>query len=147
MAKAKAKPKAKAKAKSKPKKECVFVPGISEALQKNKVPLSPAVKANGFVFVSGLPPIDPKTGKIVNGDIRRQTRLSLQNVQRALKASGSSMDRVVKATIFIANAAYFETVNDEYRKFFPKDPPARTFVTVGSWPWEFDIEIECVALA
>ncbi len=128
------------------KKECIYVKGMSEALKKAKVPLSPAVKANGFVFVSGLPPVDPKTGKVVSGDIRRQTRLSLQNVQRALKAAGSSLDRVVKANIYIANAAYYDTVNDEYAKFFPKDPPARTFVTVGSWPWEFDIEIECTAL-
>lgn len=132
--------------KAKSKKECVFVPGMSEALKKAKVPLSPAVKANGFVFVSGLPPIDPKTGKLVNGDIKRQTRLSLQNVKRALQAAGSSMDQVVKVTIYIVNAAYFEAVNEEYRKFFPKDPPARTFVTVGSWPMEFDIEIECVAV-
>ena len=131
---------------TRPAKECVHVPGMSEALRKAQVPLSPAVKANGFVFVSGLPPLDARTGKIVNGDIRRQTRLSLRNVQRALRAAGSSLDRVVKATIYISNAAYFETVNDEYRKFFPENPPARTFVAVGSWPWEFDIEIECTAL-
>jgi len=128
------------------KKQCIAVPGISEALAAQKVPLSPAVRANGFVFVSGLPPVDPKTGRIVAGDIRRQTRYCLQNVKRTLAAAGSSLDRVVKATIYIANAAYYDTVNDEYRKFFPKNPPARTFVTVGSWPWEFDIEIECIAL-
>ena len=127
-------------------KQCVFVPGMSEALEEAKVPLSPAVKANGFVFVSGLPPIDPKTGKVVNGDIARQTRLSLRNVQRALRAAGSSLDRVVKVKVYISNSAYFNTVNEEYRKFFPENPPARTFVTVGSWPWEFDIEIECTAL-
>ncbi len=127
-------------------KECVFVPGMSEALEKSKVPLSPAVKANGFVFVSGLPPLDPATGEVVNGDITRQTRLSLQNVEAALKAAGSSLDQVVKVTIYISNAAYFETVNEEYRTFFSHDPPARTFVTVGSWPWPFDIEIECIAL-
>jgi reactive intermediate/imine deaminase len=131
---------------SKKRKTCISVPGISEALDKGRVPLSPAVKGNGFVFVSGLPPLDPKTGRIVNGDIARQTRLSLQNVKRALKAAGSSLEQVVKVNIYIANAAYFDTVNEEYRKFFPENPPARTFVTVGSWPWEFDIEIECTAL-
>ncbi|MEX2453844.1 MAG: RidA family protein [Rhodospirillaceae bacterium] len=128
------------------KKQCIAVPGISEALARAKVPLSPAVRANGFVFVSGLPPLDPKTGKVIAGDIRRQTRLCMQNVKRTLDAAGSSLDRVVKVTIFISNSAYYDTVNDEYRKFFPKDPPARTFATVGSWPWEFDIEIECTAL-
>lgn len=128
------------------KKECITVPGLSEPLREANVPLSPAVKANGFVFVSGLPPVDPKTGKLVNGSIARQTRASLRNVERALKAAGSSLAQVVKVNIYIANAAYFETVNEEYRKFFPHDPPARTFVTVGSWPWEFDIEIECTAV-
>ena len=132
--------------KSKTKKECVYMPGMSEALKKGKVPLSPAVKANGFVFVSGLPPLDTKTGKIINGDITKQTRMSLRNVRDCLKAAGSSLEDVVKVNIYISNSAYFETVNDEYRKFFPKDPPARTFVTVGSWPWEFDIEVECTAL-
>ena len=132
--------------KSKTKKECVYMPGMSEALKKGKVPLSPAVKANGFVFVSGLPPLDTKTGKIINGDITKQTRMSLRNIRDCLKAAGSSLEDVVKVNIYISNSAYFDTVNDEYRKFFPKDPPARTFVTVGSWPWEFDIEVECTAL-
>ena len=132
--------------KSKTKKECVYMPGMSEALKKGKVPRSPAVKANGFVFVSGLPPLDTKTGKIINGDITNQTRMSLRNVRDCLKAAGSSLEDVVKVNIYISNSAYFDTVNDEYRKFFPKDPPARTFVTVGSWPWEFDIEVECTAL-
>ena len=132
--------------KSKTKKECVYMPGMSEALKKGKVPLSPSVKANGFVFVSGLPPLDTKTGKIINGDITKQTRMSLRNIRDCLKAAGSSLEDVVKVNIYISNSAYFDTVNDEYRKFFPKDPPARTFVTVGSWPWEFDIEVECTAL-
>ena len=133
-------------AKAKSKKECVYMPGMSEALKKGKVPLSPAVKANGFVFVSGLPPLDTKTGKLIPGDIRKQTRKSLQNVRDALKAAGSSMDQVVKVNVYCSNSGYFDTINEEYRKFFPKDPPARTFVTVGSWPWEFDIEVECTAI-
>ena len=133
-------------AKKKLQKECVYMPGMSEALRKGNVPLSPAVKANGFVFVSGLPPIDVKTGKIINGDISKQTRACLRNVRDCLKAAGSSLDKVVKVNIYISNSAYFDTVNNEYRKFFPKNPPARTFVTVGSWPWEFDIEVECTAI-
>lgn len=128
-------------------KEVVRVPGISEALEESKVPLSPAVKANGFVFVSGLPPVDRKTGKLIMGNIPEQTELVLENVKAALEAAGSSLEKVVKCTIFIANSAYFPTVNEIYARYFPHDPPARTFVTVGSWPWEFDIEIECIALA
>ena len=119
--------------------------GMSEALKKGKVPLSPAVKANGFVFVSG-PPLDTKTGKLITGDIRKQTRKSLQNVRDALKAAGSSLEQAVKVNVYCSNSGYFDIINEEYRKFFPKDPPARTFVTVGSWPWEFDIEVECTAI-
>jgi reactive intermediate/imine deaminase len=128
-------------------KQIIHVSPISEALAKAKVPLSPAVKANGFVFVSGLPPLDRKTGEVVKGDIRAQTELSLENVKAVLEAAGSSLDKVVKVTIYIANAAYYPTVNAIYARYFPHDPPARTFATVGSWPWEFDIEIECIALA
>ena len=127
-------------------KEIVRVPVLSEALEKNKVPLSLAVKANGFVFCSGLPPMDLKTGEIIRGDIIVQTEAVLDGLKLVLETAGSSLDLVVKVTIYIANSAYFPTVNDIYRRYFPQDPPARTFATVGSWPWEFDIEIECVAL-
>lgn len=127
-------------------KEIVRVPVLSEALEKYKVPLSLAVKANGFVFCSGLPPMDLETGEIIRGDIIVQTEAVLDGLKLVLETAGSSLDLVVKVTIYIANSAYFPTVNDIYRRYFPQDPPARTFATVGSWPWEFDIEIECVAL-
>ena len=128
-------------------KEIIKVGPIDDMLAKAKVPLSPAVKANGFVFVSGLPPLDRKTGELVKGDISAQTELSLENVKATLEAAGSSLEKVVKVTIYIANSAYFPTVNVIYARYFPKNPPARTFVAVGSWPLEFDIEIECIALA
>ncbi len=128
-------------------KEIIKVTPISERFANGKVPLSPAVKANGFVFVSGLPPLDRETGEVVKGDISAQTELSLENVKAALEAAGSSLEKVVKVTIYIANAAYFPTVNAIYSRYFSKNPPARTFVAVGSWPLEFDIEIECIALA
>jgi len=104
------------------------------------------VKANGFVFVSGLPPIDLATGRISNGDIATQTELSLKAVKHALESAGSSLDKVCKVTIYASNAAYFKTINEIYARYFTSSPPARTFVTVASWPMEFDIEIECVAL-
>ncbi len=128
-------------------KEIFEVPVVSDAVRKQGVPLSPVVRAGGFVFVSGLPPVDPETGEIFGGDIARQTELSLANVKRALESAGSSLEKVVKATIFITNAAHFETVNEVYRRFFPHDPPARSFIAMSSWPAAFDIEIECIALA
>lgn len=120
---------------------------LGEQMIARKIPLSAATSGNGFVFVSGLPPVDWKTGELVRGDILVQTRQSLENVKRALEEAGTSLDKVLKTTVYITNAAYFNDVNKIYAEYFPHEPPARTFVTVGSWPWEFDIEIEAVALS
>ncbi len=128
------------------KKQIVHVPGISDGLNAAKVPISPVVRANGFLFLSGLPPMDVKTGKIVKGDIVKQTKYSLNAVRHALKSAGSSLDKVVSVRIYISNSAYFGTVNEIYKQYFKSNHPARTFVTVGSWPMEFDIEVECIAL-
>jgi len=128
-------------------KSVVEVPGISDGIRKVGVPLSAAIKANGFVFVSGMAPIDPATGGFVKGDIATQTKASLEAVKRALEAAGSSLEKVCKVTVYAVNAAHYRTINEVYARYFPKAPPARTFVTVGSWPLDFDIEIECVALA
>ena len=106
-----------------------------------------AVEAGRTIYLSGQVAFDAKRNIIGGADIVAQTRLSLENVKRALQAAGSSLDKVVKVTVFITNAGHFNAVNEVYREFFPHDPPARTFCTVGSWPWEFDIEIECIALA
>ena len=125
----------------------VDVPVISEGIRRAGVPLSPVIKANGFVFVSGLPPIDLKTGRLATGDIATQPELSLKAVKHALESAGSSMEKVCKVTIYAANAAHFGTINQVYARFFPAAPPSRSFVAVGSWPMEFDIEIECIALA
>ncbi len=128
-------------------KQCIAVPGISEMLAKSKVPLSPAVEAGGFVFVSGMPPIDRATGEMIEGDIKAQTRQVLENVTACLEAAGSSLDKVVKCTVYAANSGFFGAVNEIYAEYFPHDPPARTFAAVGSWPMPFDIEIECIAIA
>lgn len=129
------------------KKEIVPVPGLTEAVGKTGAPLSILVKAGDFLYCSGLPPLDPKTGELVKGDVATQTRAVLDALKYALEHAGSSLANVVKTTVFITNAAYFKTVNEIYRGYFPHDPPARTFVAMASWPLEFDIEIECVALA
>lgn len=119
---------------------------LSEAIAERNIPLSAATIGNGFVFVSGLPPVCWKTGELVRGDIRDQTRQTLENVKRALEEAGSSMDKVLKTTIFCSNSGYFNDINKIYGEYFTHNPPARTFCTVGSWPWEFDVEIEAIAL-
>jgi 2-iminobutanoate/2-iminopropanoate deaminase len=125
----------------------VEIPVISEAIRKVGAPLSPVIKANGFVFVSGLPPIDLKSGAFGKGDIASQTELSLKAVKHALESAGSSLEKVCKVTVYASNAAHFRTINEVYARYFRNAPPARTFVAVGSWPLDFDIEIECIALA
>ncbi|HVL55350.1 MAG TPA: RidA family protein [Burkholderiaceae bacterium] len=128
------------------RKEIVFVPGISESLVRHKVPFSAAVRANGFVFVSGMPPMDPATGDLLQGDIRTQTAAALDAVRHCLEAAGSSLAKVVSTRIYCVNAAWFPAINEVYARYFPADPPTRTFVTVGSWPLPFDVEVEAVAL-
>jgi 2-iminobutanoate/2-iminopropanoate deaminase len=127
------------------KKQVISIPDARSAAAGP--PLSAAIKAGDFIFVSGQPPRDFKTGELVSGDIQVQTRQVLENVKIILEAAGSSMDKVVKATVFCSNAGYFNKVNEVYKQYFPHEPPARTFCTVGSWPSAFDIEIECIALA
>jgi 2-iminobutanoate/2-iminopropanoate deaminase len=128
-------------------KEIVEVPVLSEGVRKVDVPLSLVTKANGFVFVSGTPPFDLETGKLVRGDIEVQTEASLKAVRHCLESAGSSLDRVVMVRVYASNAGFYSTINRIYARFFPENPPSRTFVPVASWPMEFDIEIECVALA
>ena len=104
------------------------------------------MRAGDFLFVSGMPPKDYAAGAMIKGDIEAQTRKVLDNLKFVLEASGSSLDKVVKTTVFCANSAYFGQINAIYREYFGDAPPARTFVTVGSWPSPFDIEIECIAI-
>ena len=83
----------------------------------------------------------------LKGDIRVQTEAVMRNLKLCLEAAGSGLDKVVKCNVYVTNIAYYDTVNEIYGRYFPNEPPARTFAAVASWPWEFDIEIECVALA
>jgi 2-iminobutanoate/2-iminopropanoate deaminase len=108
-------------------------------------PYSQAVEAGGFVFVSGQIPIDPKTGNVVNGDVKIQTNLVLRNAQEILKASGCGMQHVVKSTIYLKNMADFGIVNEVYAGYFPADPPARATVEVSRLPKDVAIEMDFVA--
>jgi 2-iminobutanoate/2-iminopropanoate deaminase len=128
-------------------KEIIEVPVLSQAVREVGVPLSLVTRANGLVFVSGTPPFDLETGKFVRGDIEAQTEASLKAVQRCLESAGTSLDKVVMVRVYAANAGFYSAINRVYARFFPENPPSRTFVPVASWPMEFDIEIECVAVA
>ncbi len=109
-------------------------------------PYSQAVSTAAMVFVSGQIPMDPATGSVVTGDIATQTRQVLNNLKEVLAAAGSSLDKVVKATVFITNMDDFPVVNKVYAEFFPADPPARACVEVSRLPKGVDVEIEAVAL-
>jgi len=110
-------------------------------------PYSQAIKAGGFVFVSGQIPIDPQTGEFVPGGIAEQTRQVLKNLAAVLEAAGSSLDRVVKTTVFLADMKEFSGMNEVYATFFSSPPPARATVAAAGLPRDARVEIEVVALA
>ena len=110
-------------------------------------PYSQAIKANGFVFVSGQIPIDPATGQFVSGGIREQTEQVLKNVSAVLQASGSGLDQVVKTTVFLTDMNDFAAMNEVYGKFFTDIPPARATVAAAGLPRDARVEIEAVALS
>jgi len=109
-------------------------------------PYSQGVKANGFVFCSGQIPANPLTGELVTGSITDQARQSLSNVKGVIEAAGSSMEKVVKCTVFLKNMNDFSEMNAEYAKWFSDPPPARAAVEVARLPKDVDIEIEAIAL-
>ena len=110
-------------------------------------PYSQAVRAGGFVFVSGQIPLDPATGQVVGGGIAAQADRVLRSLQAILEASGSGLDRVVKTTVFLTDLGGFAEVNEVYARFFTGLPPARATVQVAALPRGVGIEIEAVALA
>jgi 2-iminobutanoate/2-iminopropanoate deaminase len=109
-------------------------------------PYSQAIVANGFVFVSGQIPFDPATGELVTGSIEDQARRVLSNVAAVLEAAGSSMDKVVKATVFLQDMNDFAKMNAVYGEFFKTPFPARAAVQVARLPRDVRIEIEVIAL-
>ena len=109
-------------------------------------PYSQAVEANGFVFVSGQIPLDPKTGNLVTGDIREQTKRVMENGKAILAAAGCAMSDVVKSTIYLKNIGDFASVNEIYGGYFPTDPPARATVEVSRLPKDVAVEMDFIAM-
>ncbi len=109
-------------------------------------PYAQAIKANGFVYTAGQIPLDPKSGNIVEGGIKEQTRQVLENLKAVLEAAGSSLDQVVKATVFLKNIADFAAMNEVYAEYLGNSKPARSTVAVAELPRGALVEIDLVAL-
>jgi len=109
-------------------------------------PYSQAVKVNNLVFVSGQIPLNPETGQVVQGDIKAQAGQALENIKAILKAAGSSLNDVVKTTVFMKNLKDFAAMNAVYQEYFQENPPARTTIEIVGLPRDAIIEIEAIAV-
>lgn len=110
-------------------------------------PYSQAVRANGFVFVSGQIALDPRTQELVSGEITAQTERVLENVKGILQAAGSSLDKVVRTTVFLADMGEFASMNQVYARYFNQNFPARSTVQAARLPRDVRVEIDVIALA
>lgn len=109
-------------------------------------PYSQAIRANGFVFVSGQVAIDPSTQQVINGDVAAQTDRVLKNLSSILKAAGTGLEKVVRSTVFLKNMSDFATMNEVYGRYFSTAPPARSTVEVARLPKDVLVEIDVIAL-
>ncbi|MBM2834134.1 MAG: yabJ [Candidatus Brocadiaceae bacterium] len=110
-------------------------------------PYSQAIKVGNLVFISGQIPIIPATGEILGGDIKLQTRQALENLKHILEAAGSSLDNVVKTTVFMKDLNDYTAINDVYKEFFTNKPPARAAVQAARLPRDVGVEIEAIAFS
>jgi 2-iminobutanoate/2-iminopropanoate deaminase len=127
-----------------PSREVVSTPRAPNAIG----PYSQGIKAGGFLFTAGEAGVDPASGRMVEGGIAAQTRQALENIRAILEAAGSSLQRVVKCGVFLADLADFQAMNAVYAEFFPADkgPPARTTIQAAKLPMGALVEIDAVAL-
>ena len=106
----------------------------------------PVTIANGFVFLSGMPPFDPQSGEIKPASFEHQCELVLAQMKHCLETAGSSLAQVIKCNVYcVPGADRFATFNAVYDRYFPNDAPSRIFMYIHSWPGPFDIEVDCVA--
>jgi 2-iminobutanoate/2-iminopropanoate deaminase len=108
-------------------------------------PYSQAVVTNGFAFLSGQIPLDPATGQIIDGDVAAQTERVLENLKAVLEGCGSSLDKVVKTTVYLTDMREFARMNEVYARYFPANPPARATVEAARLPRDVRVEIDCIA--
>jgi 2-iminobutanoate/2-iminopropanoate deaminase len=110
-------------------------------------PYTQAIRANGFLFVSGQIAIDPVTNQMIEGDTAAQTVRVMENLKGVVEAAGSSMARVVKTTVYLKDVADFPVMNEIYGRYFPGTPPARATLGAANLPRNARVEIELIALA
>lgn len=110
-------------------------------------PYSQAIRIGNFVFCSGQIPLDPKSGQMVEGDIKAQTQRVMDNITAVLRAEGLTLENIVKTTIFLTDLSDFQTVNELYGSCFKSDPPARSTIQVAALPKGASVEIEVIAVA
>jgi 2-iminobutanoate/2-iminopropanoate deaminase len=129
---------------SSPSRGVVSTPRAPKAIG----PYSQGIQAGDFLFTAGEAGVDPASGKLVEGGVAAQTRQALENIRAILEAAGSSLQRVVKCGVFLADLADFQAMNSVYAEFFPADkgPPARTTVQAAKLPMGALVEIDAVAL-
>ena len=109
-------------------------------------PYSQAIRAEGLVFTSGQVAIDPATQQVIAGDVSAQTDRVLKNLAAILRASGSSLEKVLRCTVFLKNMGEFAAMNEVYSRYFKQSPPARSTVEVARLPKDVLVEIDVIAL-
>jgi len=124
-------------------RQVVTTPNAPQAIG----PYSQAIKANGFVFVSGQISIDPESGNVMGGAVTEQTERVIKNLAAILESAGSGLDKVVKSTVYLKSMADFPAMNEVYATFFESNPPARATVEVSRLPKDVLVEIDVIALA
>ena len=107
-------------------------------------PYSQATRAGGFIYTAGQIALDPATGQIVEGDVARQTVRVMENLKAIVEAAGSSLDRAVKATVYLKDMNDFAAMNEVYGKYFALNPPARSTVEAARLPRDVRVEIDLI---
>ena len=124
-------------------RDVISTPGAPKAIG----PYSQAIRANGFLFVSGQVAIDPATQNVIVGDAAAQTDRVMKNLSAILKVAGSGLEKVVRATVFLKSMGDFVAMNEVYGRYFTQAPPARSTVEVSRLPKDVLVEIDVIALA